>query len=810
MPNAFIRDVRLAARSLSRQPGYAAVIVVTLALGIGATTTIFSAYHGVLLEPLPYSDPAELVRLYQTRADEPGELRYVTGAHFLAYRDETTSFEQVASVYTYTERGADLVTADGARRLRLLPVSAGYFDVLGASPVLGRGFDRGDETDEPRAVVSNELWRTVLGGRPDAVGGSIRLDDRPYTVVGVAPAGLEDPLSGRVDVWIPEDLRPGDGRIAAYNNWLSVLARLRPGVQPERAAVELARLDALLNERFADEADPSRTVVVPLGTDLVRGADRTLAVLLAAVGLVLLIVCVNVANLFLIRGTGRERELSIRAALGSGRARLVRQLLAESLLLATAGGAAGVLLAIGGIEVLAAVAAGSIPRVEEIGLDGRILTFAAALSVATGVLFGIAPALRFSRARAEDALRGTGRATSTGRRTVRLRDGLVVAQIAVALTLLAGAGLLIASFQRLGEVELGFRTDGVVTFEVNLPTARYDAAGRARFHEDLTTRLEALPGVVAAGAVSRLPATGTYHSWGTRPLTGPRAGEDGSSMQGQQRVVAGNYFEAAGIRLLEGRFFSDLAVEGLTGSGREIVLSRAAADLLFPGTSAVGQRVSVGGEHEVIGVVSDVALTPEGDVAPAVYHAHTQFAGNRNWSLQQVAATTLDDPYAIVSALRTALAELDPQLVLHEPAALDALVGRGVGQRRFALVLLTTFAALALGLAALGLYGVLGYSVRQRTRELAIRSALGARRAQVQRLVLGHGVGLVVAGAAVGLIGALALGRVLSSLVFRTGTADPAVLGTAVLTLVAASLIAAWIPARRATAVEPRQALEAE
>ena len=809
MMHGFAREARLAARSLARQPGFAVVTVLTLALGIGATTTVFSAFKGVLLEPLPYHEPGELVRLYTHEVEEPDDLRYVAGAHFLAYRDETTSFEQVASVYTYTERGADISSADGPRRLRILPVSAGYFEVLGAPPALGRPFDRTDETDVPLVVVSHELWHSQLGGRADAIGGGIRLDDEPYTIIGVAPPGLEDPLVGRVDAWVPEDLRPGDGRTEPWNSRLSVVARLRPGTGLDRARAELARLDALLAERFPDEAN-YRTTILPLQADLVRGADRTLAILAAAVGLVLLVVCVNVANLFRIRATGREREFSIRSALGSGRGRLVRQLLLESLLLAGAGGGAGVLLALGGVELLAGVARGSIPRLGEVGVDPPVLAFAAVVSLTTGLLFGIMPALRFSRARAEDALRAVNRSTSADRRSVRLRDGLVVAQVALALTLLVGAGLLIASFQRLGQVELGFRTEGVLTFRMNLPAGRYDAAARARFQEELASRLEDVPGVVAAGGISRLPATGTYHSWGARPGSGPLAGEEAEYLPGEQRVVSGDYFEAAGIRLLEGRLFSDREVEGLTGTGREIVLGRAAADRLFPGISAVGQRVLVAGEHEVVGVVSDVALTPEGDIAPAVYHAHRQFAGNRNWPLDQVVATSVDDPMSLMPAVRAAIAELDPQLVLHEPAALAELVGRGVGQRRFALVLLTAFAALALALAALGLYGVLAYSVRQRTRELAIRSALGARRAVIRRMVLRQGGALVVVGGALGLAGSLALGRLLSSLVFRTSPADPTVLGLAFSTLAAVSLLAAWIPAARATSIEPRQALEGE
>lgn len=808
MVQGFARDIRIGVRSLGRQPGFVAVVVLTLALGIGATTTVFSAFQGVLLDPLPYDDPADLVRLYNVDADSPDELQYVTGAHFAAYRDETTSFEQVAALYTYSERGVDLVTGDRAERLRVLPVSGGYFDVLGARPVLGRGIVRSDETDERRVVLSHQLWRTRFDADPSVIGSAVRLDDEPYTVIGVGPSGLQDPLVGDVDGWVPHDLRPGGGRDHPQNHHLSVIARLEPGVGITGARADLERADALLKERFPEQDAGAR--LVPLQADLVRGADRTLGILLAAVGLVLLVACVNVANLFLVRASTRERELSIRAALGSGRARLVRQLLSESLLLALAGGVGGVVLAVVGVELLESVARGSVPRIDNVGVDGTVLAFAATVAVGTGLLFGIVPALRFSQARAEDALRAVGRANTGGRRAVRLRDALVVGQVALALMLLVGAGLLVSSFHRLGQVDLGFRTEGVTTFRVNLPAARYDADGRARFHTALSERLRAIPGVTAAGAVSRLPGTGTYHSWGSRPLSGPLAGTT-EWFGAEQRVVAGAYFEAAGIHVLEGRLFSDLRVEGRAGDGREAVLSREAAERLFPGVSAVGQRIQVGGDElDVVGVVSDVALTPEGAPTPAIYHDHEQFAGNRNWGLVQVVATDLRDSSALLPSLRNALAELDPRLVVDDPTALAEIVGRGVGQRRFALVLLVTFALLALALAALGLYGVLAFSVRQRTRELAIRSALGADRTVIRRMVLAHGAIVTGIGVLAGTVGALALGRVLSSLVFRTSTADPVVIGLAVTGLMAAALGASWIPARRATAVDPRQALEGD
>jgi predicted permease len=470
-----------------------------------------------------------------------------------------------------------------------------------------------------------------------------------------------------------------------------------------------------------------------------------------------------------------------------------------------------VALAVLGVRALRALGEDAIPRLAEVGFDPAVLGFAALVTLATGIAFGIAPAWRFAAVEPSAALREQSRAATGGRAQGRVRGGLAAAQVALALTLLAGAGVLMASFARLQRVELGFRADRVLTLDLTLPPARYDSLRRAGFQEELARRLGALPGATAAGATSRLPATGSFHNWGTRILTGPRGGEgDQSRTRAEQRVVSGRFFEALSIPLLAGRLFDER--DGMGTPGR-VVVSAAFAREAFPGmplAQVVGQRISpIGEDRDIIGVVGDVALDARGAPGPAVYHAHRQFAGNRNWALTHVVATRIP-PERLLPAVRAEVAAMDPELVVHRAAPLAEVVGRGVGRERFAMALMGAFAAVALVLAALGLYGVLAYSVRQRTREIGIRIALGATGGQVRGLVLRHAAVVVGVGLLGGALGAAALGRWLSSLVFQTSPWDPAVLGATAVLLTLVAFAAAWLPAWRASRVEPRIAMQAE
>ncbi|MEX2570187.1 MAG: ABC transporter permease [Gemmatimonadota bacterium] len=802
------QDLRFAARTLRRSPGFTAVAVLTLAVGIGGTTAVFSVVKGVLLDPLPYAESGRLVRFYQYDTDDPVlQKTYLSAPHFLEIRRRASSFQDVAALYTYSETGANLAEGGQAERLRILEVGSGYFRVLRAPPVAGRGFEPDDELGGVRMVMSHRLWRTRFGADQGLLGRVVRLSGEPYTVVGIAPEGLEDPIVGPVDAWLSLDLTSASAESLA-NHYLTMIGRLRGGVTLEQAQAEIASLNQAFATQWPEVADEP-VMLVGLKEDLVGGSRGALRLLLLAAGLVLLVACVNVANLFLVRSVGRTREFAIRSSLGSGPGRILRQLLVESGALALGGGLVGIGVAVIGVEALDAVADAALPRVGEVGVDRAVLLFALGLTVATGLGFGLAPALRFARIQPAGALREQGRSTTGSRSLGRMRSGFAVAQMALALMLLAGAGVLLMSFYHLQQVDLGFREEGVLTFDVHLPAARYDDARRAAFHPELIRRLEALPGVNGAAAVSRLPATGTYHSWGTWASTGPLAGvEDAPMVPGEQRVVEGDYFELLGIPLREGRLFDSR--DALASENAVAVVSRTVAERLFPGVSALGQAIRAGGQDRtVIGVVEDVALDPEGTPAPGVYHLHAQFAGNRNWALTYVVWTE-GSPLEATAAARTALASLDPQLVLHQPSTLAAVVGRGTAQRRFALFLMAVFAGVALLLAALGLYGVLSYGVRQRTREMGVRIALGASAAHVRRLVLWQAAVVVGLGLAGGTVGALFLGRWLSSLTFEVSPSDPRIFAATALLLICVALVSAWVPAWRASRVEPRVAMEAE
>lgn len=807
-------DFAFALRTLGRRPGFTAAAVLTLAIGIGGTTAVFSAVDAVLLQPLPYQQPGQLVRLYQPDSSQLDARQWVTPVHFLAYRSRPVSFAGVAALRTYDESGADIGSGEDARRIRLLRVSADYFGVVRVLPELGRGFtaesENGNGSEGPDAagaavvVLSHQLWQDRLGGDRSAVGRSLTMNGRPFVIVGVMPRGYVDPVAGAVDAWVPLDLSPGRDPSNANNHYLTVIARLRPSVPIERAQAELDVLSAALAREYPD-ARGARARLYPLKQDVVGGSSRALEVMLGAVGLVLILVCVNVANLLLVRGSERAHEFALRAALGAGRTRLVRQMLIESLTLALAGAAAGLAVARLAMAAIVVLGAGRIPRLAALSLDPRLIGVSLGIATLSAVLFGLAPALRAARTEPGEVLHDQARSATGGARQVRLRESLVVAQVALAFVLLVGAGLLLASFQRLRQVDLGVKVDGVLSFELHLPEARYDSAARARFYETFAKTVEALPGVRHAGGVSKLPATGSYHWWGTMATTGPLAHDERGQSGGEQRVVSGDYFRAVGIPLLEGRFFD--ARDDAAAPDR-VIISRSLAARLFPGVDGVGQKVSAGGrESEIIGVVGEVAVDDEGHADAVVYHPHRQFAGDRNWALAQVVAAA-GSADALVPEVRRRLAELDPGLVLYRPMLLADAIGRGAAERVFTLRILLTFAALALALSALGLFGVLSYGVKLRSREFAIRMALGAEPGEIRRMVLRQGLIMAAIGIGAGLLGALALSRLMATMVFQVSPLDPLVLLGAVAFLAVVAGVAAYLPAHRATAVDPRSALQ--
>lgn len=799
-----VGDVSFARRTLARSPGFAIVAVLTLAIGIGGTTAVYSAVNAVLLQPLPYQESGRLVRLYQYSKHNIDQHNFVSPVQFLDYRSKLAAFDGAAALFTYGEAGADVGTGDRVRRIRILHVSSDYFDVVRTRPRLGAPFGRESENGAPLAIVSDGFWKTELQADPAVVGRTVMLSGVAYTVAGVMPEGYTDPLVPSVDAWLPGDLREGLDITQANNHYLAVIARLRPGVTIEQAQSELDILSTQLADRYPEGRNISARLY-PLKDDIVGSASRALEIMLGAVALVLVLVCVNVANLLLVRGSDRAREFAVRSALGAARSRLVRQMLIESLTLALAGDFAGLLVARGAMSAIVALGSGSIPRLAELHLDPQLLVFSVVIATLCAVGFGMAPALRAARTQPGDVLRDESRGSTGGAGHIRLREWLVVSQVALAFVLLAGAGLLLASARQIGEVDLGVKPADAFVFDLSLPYARYDSTARARTYEEIAKKIEQIPGVIAAGGVSKLPATGSYHSWGTTVLSGPLNGSKDGNGEAENRVISGDYFKAAGIPLLEGRAFD--ARDDNVAPDR-VIVSASFAKRLFPGISALGQRLESGGHRsEVIGVVGDVATNAEGAEAAYIYHAHTQFSGDRVWSLTQIVRTA-GPPDAVKTNVRQLIASVDPLLVMYRTSPFAEAVGRGEAQRAFTLRILASFALVALALSALGIFGVLSYGVRLRSREFGIRMALGAEAGEVRRMVLRQGLAVAAIGIGAGLCGAVLLSRLMSSLVFRVSTLDPTVLaGSAAFMIVIASL-AAYLPARRATAVDPRAALQ--
>ncbi len=800
-----LRDLRTAVRSLRKRPGFSLVVVLTLAVGIGANTAVFSVLSGILLKPLPYPAAEELVRIYKVWEDsESGErqydFNYVTGLDYLEYRERSEVFSDVAAFYSYREMGADLTGGDRPERIVRMPVSSEFFQVLGVAPARGRSFSREEERGGvPLAVISHGLWQRHLAGAEDVLGRSIELDGVSHDVIGVMPPGFQGPLARPVEVWTPENLDPAHDRNSWGNHYLSVVARMAPGVTLAQARDRMEVLSRTIAEEISSEGGTWLTQILPLHEDRVGDTRATLWVLMAAVALVLLSTCVNVANLFLVRSFSRGRELAVRAALGSGRGGLVRQLLTESLVLALLGGILGLGLAWVGIQLLVALAPEGLPRVNELGLNGAVLLFTLVVSLATGLVFGLAPTLRLSRPNLAGDLREGDRGSTVGRGHQRLRSVLVVSEVAVALVLLVGAGILMRSFSALQGIDLGIESEGVLTYEVHLPDSRYpEGVDRVQFYDALFPRVRALPGVTAVGASSWLPVQGRYHDWGVTRMAGEEFSGDwnGSDM----RMVAGDYFEALSIDLVSGRFFGPQDRED---SDPVCIINEFVRDRDFPGEDPIGKLLYAAGvPRRVVGVVENVPHDVYGAESPQTFIPHVQFAGNRNWALIQ-AVSYQRDPSSLVSSVREELRAVDPNLVLFRVRPMEDLLAGGVARQRFSLLLMGVFAGIALLLAAVGIYGVLAYLVGQRVHEIGIRMALGAEPGDVRWLVVRQGMFLAGSGIFICLLAAGYLGQFLRSLVFEARLADPMVFGGVALGLGITALVAAYIPARRATRVDP-------
>ena len=799
-----MQDVRYGARTLRRSPAFTIVAVLTLALGIGATTAVFTVVHGVLLRPLPYPGADRLYQLSlqpwrSTFFMPPG----LSDRHWVEFHQRARHFASAAAI---SGQQVNLTVAGDPVRLAAVAVTPEFFSTLGVAPMLGRGFvaDENVLGRDRVVVLGHTLWRSRFAADSSVIGSMVTIDGSRHTVVGVMPPGFSYPEDAQL--WRPLVVRI-DPNLSVL---MSVIGRLRDGATREQALAELESIGRALPPAPGEDREELAAQLVPLKESVVGGATRSLLVFAGAVALVLLIACANVANLLLMRATGREREIAVRAALGAGRRRLVRQLVTESVLLSFAGGLAGMLVAAAGVRLLLAMApATRIPRRDEIGFDTTALVFTLGVSLLTGILFGLAPAFRATRRDLRDTLAASAR-TTTGR-DGGIRGALVIGEIALALVLLAGAGLMVQSFARMRSVELGFTPSQVAVMTVDLPTESYRSAAAMRaFHQSMLERLAQLPGVVAAGAVNWRPLGGALIS-GEFETDG--AHQPAPSYTVDKPIVSPGYFRAMGIRLLRGR---DFAPADDDSAPRVAIVSASVARQVWPGLDAIGQRISMearpgpGDWITVVGVVDDVVqqdLTSPAD--PAIYLPYMQttmsfFLGHMTFAVRVGGA-----PEAILPAMRRTLREVDRHQPVGSIGTMDAFITETAAEPLFQARLLAAFSAIALLLAAVGIYGVVAYSVAERTHEIGIRVALGARRGDVVRMVLRRTLRLVVPGVAIGIIGALAVTRVLSSFLFAVKPNDPATFAAVALLLAGVAVLAGLVPAHRASRVDPLVALRA-
>ena len=802
---SMLTDVKYGLRLLWRAPGFSLVAIAALAIGIGANTAIFSVVNTLLLKKLPYADADRLAMIWEHNLPRDRKTNVVSPGNFIHWREMNQVFQDIGAVgMTFNVT----LTGDGEpEELPMQFVSAQFFPIVGVQPALGRWFT--PEEDRPRSrmtVISDRLWRRRFGADPAILQRPITLQGVPYTVVGVRPPGFSF-LDKKVELWLPVGF-PAEAR-TPRGRWIGVVGRLKPGVTLDQADADMKRVAGEMTRRFPEFNTGWTARVVGLRDQLTGDVRPALFVLLGAVAFVLLIACANVANRLLARATARQRELAVRAALGAGRARLVRQLAAESLVLATAGGAVGLMLAWWALHFLRVVASEQLPvqRLEVVGIDGGVLLFTLGASLLSGLVFGTVPALSAAGSALTDALKEGGR-TGTGGRGKRARSAFVVVEIALALVLLVGAGLMVRSFSRLLDVNPGFDPERTVTMRLNLPGSRYDSAAKfEQFFDRLFNGIDVLPGVRAAGAVSFLPLAGlgsaTSYTAVGKPVP-PRGQEPVADV----RVIDHNYLQAMGIPLLRGRLFNPLDEND---AKNRVVVNETLAKKHWPDEDPVGKKIKISWsddrEDEIIGVVGDVRYTSlDAAARPTTYWPY-----RRNvYGTMTLAVRTSGDASQVVNSIVTLVRQQDPLLAVSDIQTMDEVVAESVAQRRLTTLLLGIFAGAALLLAAVGIYGVIAYSVTQRIQEIGIRVALGAQHADVLRMIVGQAAWLAAGGIALGAAGAFLLTRLMSGLLFQVQPTDPLTFAAVALVLGGVAVVASYVPGRRATRVDPVVALRAE
>jgi putative ABC transport system permease protein len=802
-----LKDVRYGVRMLLRNPGFTVVAVIALALGIGANAAIFSVVNGVLLSPLPYNEPERLMMILETKLPQFPEFSIAPG-NFLEWKKQNTVFERLVA---FKDTSLNLIGTGDPERLRVLNVTEGFFAMLGTKPQLGRDFL--PEEDQPErnnvVILSQGLWQKRFGADPTILNQSIALSGKSYTVIGVMPATFRfGPLEEQIDLWTPMGFTAQEAQNHG-GHYVAAIGQLKPGITVDQASAEMATIAGRVAAQYP-AATGWGVKIVPLLEFSVRSIKPALLVLLVAVAFVLLIACANVASLLLARAAGRQKEIATRTALGAGRWRIVRQLLTESMLLSVVGGAVGLLLAKWGTDLLLTLAPSDLPRMDNVSVDGRALAFTAAITFLTGIIFGLLPALQASKPNLNEAMKDAARGSSEGRGRKLVRNTLVVLEVASALVLLIGAGLMIKSFYKLQEVDPGFEPNNALTASIELPTQRYPKeTQQVAFFQQLIERVQALPGVEAAGASCVVPMTDNdfvlaFEIDGRPPL------QPGTTQSTNYYSVSADYFKAMGIPLRRGRVFTAADTKD---SPHVAVINETMARKIFPDEDPIGKRITFDDRdknpdwYEIVGIVGDVKhYGLDQPTTMQTYEPYTQ----QTLPFMTLVVRTTGSPASLGPVIRSEILKLDKEQPATSIKTLHEFFSISVAQQRFSVVLLGVFAAVALVLAAVGIYGVLSYAVTQRTHEIGIRMALGAGRRDVFRLVVGGGMLLTLIGIVGGLVAAFALTRLIASLLFGVTATDTLTFVTVSAVVLGVALLACYIPARRATRVDPLVALRAD
>ena len=809
--STLIKDLKYGFRMLSKTPGSTLAAILALALGIGANSAIFSVVDGVLLRPLRYKDPDRLVVVWETKLSKGILEERVSPPDYRDWLAQQRVFDQLAALRA---QPAVLTGGQLPERVETALVSSSIFDVLGVKPALGRSFS--PDEDQPGrnrvAVLSYGLWQRRFGGDASILGRNVTVDGNSFTVIGITPPGFRL-LDTPSELWMPYTLDAKELSQRGFHT-LQVIGRLKPGISTQQAESEMRSIAGRIEQQFADTNAGWSTKIVALRDQLVGNIGPTLWTLLTAVVFVLLIACANVANLLLARAGSREKEIALRTALGANPARLVRQLLTESVLLALAGGSLGLALAAWSIAALGQFGPANLPRLHEIAIDWRVLAFTLLVSLATGIIFGLVPALSSVRSDLNSILKTSGRGTTGTRSRARLRNGLVVSEIASCVVLLVGAGLLIRSFANLESVQPGFRADHVLTMQMELPEIRYSGLKVALFYKQLLDRLQSMSGIQYVGVARNLPLSGADASLNfiveNRPVE-----STAEQSRAKYRAASAGYFAALGIPLVRGRYFDPSDGEKTQGV---VVINNTMARRFWPGEDPIGKRMKAGFDGSqwctIVGIIGDIRHTGlDAPVNPEMYYQYQQIPPELMTFVEGTMTLVLRtnaDPNSMIAAVRGEVQKLDADLAVFNVKSMQELVGGSLAQPRFRTLLLAVFAGVALVLAAIGLYGVIAYAVTQRTNELGVRMALGAQKGDVLKLVVGQGGRLALLGISIGLVLALGLMRIISQLLFGVNASDPLTFAATAVVILAIALAASYVPALRAIQVDPVIALRYE